>query len=77
MVWQRIAWDGTPIALYFIAKKMSILLWVLYIPGSLLDTGDVLAKSVPQRTALRTLTGNHFDELFIIGLMIESESVPM
>ena len=66
MVWQRI---GMELPYRTIAKNPNVALGTVYhINRLFLDTGDVLAKPAPQRTALRTL--NHSDELFIIGLII-------
>lgn len=51
-----------------IAKNLNVALGTVY--HIFLVTGDVLAKPAPQRTALRTLS--HSDELFIMGLIIDS-----
>ena len=71
MVWQRI---GMELPYRTIAKNLNVALGTVYhINRLFLDTGDVLAKPAPQRRALRTL--NHSDELFIIGLIIDSPSL--
>ena len=71
MVWQRI---GMELPYRTIAKNLNVALGTVYhINRLFLDTGDVLAKPAPQRTALRTL--NHSDELFIIGLIIDSPAL--
>ena len=71
MVWQRI---GMELPYRTIAENLNVGLGTVYhINRLFLKTGDVLAKPAPQRIALRTL--NHSDELFIMGLIIDSPSL--
>ena len=69
IVWQRI---GMELSYRSIAANLNVAVGTVHhIYRRFIETGDVLPKKV-QRTELRSL--NHFDELFVIGLIIDSPS---
>ena len=70
IIWQRI---GMELSYRRIAANLNVALGTVYrINRHFVETGDVMPRKVPQRTNLRSLS--HSDELFIIGLIIESPS---
>ena len=70
MIWQRI---GMELPYRTIASNLNVALGTVYHVNHLfLETGDVLVKPAPQTADVRTLS--HSDELYIIGLIIDSPS---
>ena len=70
MVWQRIGMD---LSYRKIASNLNVALGTAHNINHLFrKTGDVVPQKIPQRNELRILS--HSDELFIIGLIIESPS---
>ena len=70
IVWQRIGMD---ISYRNIAKNLNVALGTVHHINKLFKrTGDVMPKKMPERIESRILS--HSDELFIIGVIIESPS---
>ena len=70
MIWQQI---GMELSYRSIAANLNVALGTVYHTNCLfIETGDVLAKTAPRREHLTSLS--HSDELFIIGLIIDSPS---
>lgn len=70
IVWQRI---GMELSYRTIAANLNVALGTVHnVNRRFIETGDVMPKKVPQRTELRSL--NHSDELFILGMIIDSPS---
>ena len=71
IVWQRL---GMGLSYRTIATNLNVALGTVHrINRRFEESGDVQPKQVPQRSGLRILS--HSDELFIIGLIIESPSL--
>ena len=70
MIWQRIWME---LSYRSIATNLNVALGTVYhIIGLFIETGDVNAKTAPCREHLKSL--GHSDELFIMGLIINSPS---
>ena len=70
MIWQRI---GMELSYRSIAANLNVALGTVYhINRLFIETGDVIAKTAPRREHLKSLS--HSDELFIMGLIIDSPS---
>ena len=70
MIWQRI---GMELPYRTIAANLNVALGTVHhINRRFVEIGDAHPKVAPQRTCLRTLS--HSDELFILGLIIDSPS---
>ena len=70
MIWQRI---GMELPYRTISANLNVALGTVHhINRRFVEIGDVHPKVAPQRTCLRTLS--HSDELYILGLIIDSPS---